>query len=183
MNKVTFFSCFLNVFLIVACSTISVKTDYNPRVDFSAYKTYKWVDFTKMKNDQLAKNPLLRSRIIFAIDQELKKKGFLLSETDDVDFIIVVHGTTEERMNVSNWAGVYRYDPWWGSYGGHVDVSYYEQGSLVIDVVETKEEDLIWRGLGTSVVKDYSDPESMQDAANEFVARVLKDFPPMKSKK
>ena len=46
--------------------------------------------------------------------------------------------------------------------------------------LEADEEDLIWRGLGTSVLKDYSDPENMQKAANEFVSKVLKDFPPTK---
>jgi len=178
MNKIVYFGCLLIVFLYTACSSISVKTDYNPSVDFSTYKTYRWVDFKKMNDDQLAKNLLLRNRIIFAVDEELKKKGFILSEADDVDFIIVVHGSKEERMNISNWTGIYRYDPWMGPDGSNVDVSYYEQGTLVIDVVEAKEEDLVWRGLGTSVLKEYSDPESMQKAANEFVSRVLIDFPP-----
>ena len=134
MKKIMYFGCLLIIFLIAACSSISVKTDYNPSVDFGTYKTYRWDDFEKIKDDQLAKNPLLRSRIIFAVDEELKKKGFILSEADDVDFFIVVHGSKEERMNVTNWTGVYRYDPWQGPDGGNVDVSYYEQGSLVIDV-------------------------------------------------
>ena len=180
MIKLRYLGCLLIVFLITGCSSISVKTDYNPSVDFSTYKTYRWVDFKKMNDDQLIKNSLLQSRIIFAVDEELKKKRFILSDTDDADFVVVVYGSKEERMNISNWTGVYRYDPWMGPDGSNVDVSYYEQGSLVIDVLEAKEEDLVWRGLGTSVIKDYSDPESMQEAVNEFVSRVLKDFPPTK---
>lgn len=180
MNKNLYFGCILIIFLSAACSSISVKTDYDPSVDFSSYKTYRWIDFDKMTDDHLSKNPLLRNRIISTVDEELKRKGFILSEEDEVDLVVVVHGSSEERMNVTNWTGVYRYDSWEGQYGDRVDVSYYEQGTLVIDVVDTKDDDLIWRGLGTSVIKDYADPESLQKAVNEYVSRVLKDFPPPK---
>jgi hypothetical protein len=87
-------------------------------------------------------------------------------------------------MNVTQTGGGYRgygwYDPWWGPYGGSTHVSYYEEGSLVIDVIDWTEKELSWRGVGTGVVKDRSsdDPEEMQEEINLIVAKILADFPP-----
>jgi hypothetical protein len=168
----------LSFLFLSACSSIIVKSDYDPNVDFKAYKTYHWIDFENINDDGLAKNPLLRKRIIAAIDDDLKNKNFILKESDQVDFYVVVHGLTRENGNVTEWAGGYRYDPWWGPNGGSVDVSYYEQGTLVVDMVDAKANELIWRGLGTCVLRDNCDPENLQKAANKYVAKVLDEFPP-----
>jgi len=174
---------FLSFVFLYSCSSITVKSDYDPNVDFSSYKTYHWADYENMNDDDLAKNPLLRQRIIAAVDEDLKKKRFKLSASDEVDFVIVVHGLARETTNVTDWAGGYRYDPWWGPNGGSVDVSYYDQGTLVIDMVDAKVNELIWRGLGTCVLRDNCDPENLQKAANKYVAKVLDDFPPTSSKR
>ena len=68
---------FLSFVFLYSCSSITVKSDYDPNVDFSSYKTYHWVDFENMNDDDLAKNPLLRQRIIAAVDEDLKKNHLL----------------------------------------------------------------------------------------------------------
>ena len=170
-------TCYFVLFLF-SCSSITVKSDYDPTVDFSSYITYHWVDFENMNDDDLAKIPLLRERIISAVDQELSKKNFVLKESENVDFLLVVHGLRQENMNVNEWGSGYRYDPWWDPDDRGVDVSHYKQGTLVIDVVDAKSDELIWRGLGTCVLKDHCDPEDLQKAAKKYVAKVLSDFPP-----
>jgi len=162
------------IFLYFACSSITVKSDYNPNVDFSSYKTYHWIDFVKMNDDDLTQNPLLRQRIVSCVDAELLKKGFILSDANEVDFFVVVHGLRRENVDISDWGGGYQYDPLWGG----VEVSHVTQGTIVIDVVDAKSDELIWRGLGTCVIKDCSDTENLQKVANLFVSKVLSDFPP-----
>jgi hypothetical protein len=163
---------------LFSCSSIAVKSDYDPTIDFKSYKTYRWVDFENMNDDDLAKNPLLRERIISAVDYELLKKNFVLKESDNVDLLLIVHGLRQEKLDVNEWGVGYRYDPWWDPEDGAVDVSHYKQGTLVIDVVDAQSDELIWRGLGTCILKDHCDPEDMQKAAKKYVAKVLSDFPP-----
>ena len=67
--------------------------------------------------------------------------------------------------------------PGGGPMGGRTDVSYYEEGTLVIDIVDTKEKELAWRGLGTATLRER-DAESQQKFLDATCAKILKDFPP-----
>ena len=70
------------------------------------------------------------------------------------------------------------YNPWWGPYGGHNDVSYYKEGTLVIDIVNAKKMKLIWRGLGATTVKDYKDSKKMEADIDKAVNKIMASFPP-----
>jgi len=52
------------------------------------------------------------------------------------------------------------------------------EGTLVIDIVDKAKKELIWRGLGTGVVQNYSDHEKLQASIDEYVRKILNNFPP-----
>jgi hypothetical protein len=160
-----------------ACSSVSVKHDYDRGVDFQAYKTYAWSE-TEMPDDELAKNPLVKKRVQLAVDKVLGSKGYSLTETDQADFVVVAHAGIKERMRIQDYGRYGWYDPWWGPYGGRVDVSYYEEGTLVIDIVDAKKKELVWRGTATGIVRKYAKPEKMQEDINEDAGKILAGFPP-----
>lgn len=179
-------SAFL-LFLITGCSSLKVATDFDPSQDFNKYKTYRWATTKEVNpNDALAQAPLIKKRVIAGIDKALQEKGFALAGDDmEPDFVVMTHAGTKEKMQVYNTGGYGYgryggwYDPWWGPYGGSTQVSYYEEGSLVIDIVDWTEKELSWRGIGTGVVKKgSSDKEEAQQEINMIVAKILADFPP-----
>jgi hypothetical protein len=174
--KYIFFLAF--VFGLMGCASVSVKTDYDRSVDFSRFHTYRWDGGGKMMDDSLMRDPLLRKRIKRAVDQVLQAKGFALATADDADVAVAIHTGVQERMRVTNWGGYGWYDTWWGPYGGRVDVSYYTQGTLVIDVVDEASGELAWRGLGEGIVREYNDPEEMEADIHHTVEEILKNFPP-----
>ena len=47
----------------------------------------------------------------------------------------------------------------------------------MIDIVDSRKYELIWCGLGTSIVHKYSDPEKMDKAVNGRVDKILDQFP------
>jgi len=172
------------ILALVGCSSLKVTTDFDPSQDFNSYKTYRWATIKEVNpNDALAQNPLIKKRVVVGIDKALQDKGFVLVEKDtDPDFVVTTHAGVKEKMNVTQTGG-YRgygwYDPWWGPYGGNTHVSYYEEGSLVIDIIDWIEKELSWRGVGTGVVKDrQQDAEEMQERINEITVKILADFPP-----
>jgi len=56
---------------------------------------------------------------------------------------------------------------------------HWEEGSLVIDIIDWTEKELSWRGIGTGVVKEgQQDAEEMQERIDEITAKILADFPP-----
>jgi hypothetical protein len=173
----SFFPTFILVILIARCSSVSVKYDYDPAIDFSKFKTFGWKD-VEIPNDALAKNPLLAKRVKEAVIKELKEKGYVYSESEEVDFAVVAHAGTKERMQITDWGSYGWYSPWWGPYGGQVDVSQYTEGTLVIDIVDMREREMAWRGLATGTVDESPNPERARARMDNVVSQILANFPP-----
>lgn len=172
----------LSFLFLAHCSTISFKTDFDPDADFSDLKTFKIYKGKAIPGDALQKNPLLRKRIRRVIIDDLKRKGFT-EDKDKPDFQVVIHANVRDKMNVESWGGYGWYDPWWGTYGNKgVGVSYYEEGTLIVDIVSSKEKEMVWRGLAEGIVREDLGPGDIEEAVGFFVESILSDFPPQKEK-
>ena len=181
------FLFFVFIISVVGCSSVTIKHDFDPEYDFNAYKTYKWMD-TQTPDDALAVNPLIAKRVEESVNMVLKEKDYTLIEDKDsaADFAVVIHAGLKERTQIDTYhhsTPTYRgrygwYNPWWGPYGSTTNVSYYEEGTLVIDIVDIKNKELAWRGMGTKTVKDYDDPDKAQKKIEEIVTKILANFPP-----
>ena len=165
------------IIFTISCSSVSVKYDYDPAIDFSKFKIFSWKE-VEIPNDALAKNPLLAKRVKESVIKELEAKGYTYSESEDVDFAVVAHAGTKDRMQITDWGSYGWYSPWWGPYGGRVDVSQYTEGTLVIDIVDMREKEMAWRGLATGTVDESSNPERSQVRINQTVSKILANFPP-----
>ncbi len=180
LKKIGLLTIMSLIFILMGCSSVTVKHDYDPSVDFSKYKTYKW-GIANDPNDALLKNQLILDRVYYAIYLSLEKKGFKKIESDP-DFIVYPHGTTKEKTDIQNWG--YGYGGWWGAGpygawgGGNIDVTQYTEGTLIIDIVDIKKNQLIWRGVGKGIVGDPSTPEKSTENINKVVKQILEDFPP-----
>jgi hypothetical protein len=172
-----FFSLILLAMLLVGCSSISTTSDYDPAADFGSYSTFSIYDGI-IEGSELESAPLVKKRVQEAIINEMKNKGFTVSDSENADLIVYTQAGTAEKMNVTDYG--YGYGAWWGPYpyGRNIDVSYYTQGSLIIDLVDNAKDELIWRGIGTAVVQDRDTPEERQQFIDEAVAKILSDYPP-----
>ena len=173
------FLFFFSVLLIIGCSSISTTSDYDPSADFASYNTFSFYDGT-IKGSELETAPLVKKRVLEAIENEMQKKGFAKDNSGSGDLIVYTQAGTAEKMNVNDYG--YGYGSWWGPnpYGRNIDVSYYTQGSLIIDLVDNAKDELIWRGIGTAVVQDRGTPEERQKFIDEAVAKILSQYPPEK---
>jgi hypothetical protein len=176
---------------LTACSSVHVRTDFDPDTDFSRLTTYAWMARPGNAQDVLADDSLIRNRVMDAVDAELAAKG-LRRDASSPSFLVSAHAGTRERMRVihspsSPW-------PWWGygwrrsSFGGwgagvgwgtgwgyDTDVMQYTEGSLVLDFVDPARAELLWRGVATSVMDDeWGSEERIREAVRELLAR----YPP-----
>jgi hypothetical protein len=164
--------------LLYSCSSLDISTDYDPTQDFSKYKTYRWARIKERDpNDVLTKNLMMRKRVVVAVNKGLQEKGFEKLDRGKPDFIVFVHAGVQQKTNVY-YHGGYHYGGWWGPYGGYSSVSTYKQGTLVVDIVDTEEKELSWRGIASDVVQSYSDPEALQEELDYVISIMLEDFPP-----
>jgi hypothetical protein len=172
--------------LIVGCAkTIDVHYDYDTGADFAKYRTYDW-----LPNPEKAKDDSLTiERIKNAVNQELSRKG-LSQDTLNPDFIIALHSGRERKVDVTEWGyayvprGYYRSGAYWTVPRGDIQLDKeistyeYEIGTLIMDFVDAKTDNLIWRGTGQAIVEPSISPEEQEKRINDGVAKILANFPP-----
>jgi hypothetical protein len=177
--------------LVAGCSTIETSYDFDPKAKFTGLKTYKWLDKPqKLTGDpRIDGNTILANRIHEAVDTELAARGFR-KVSSDPDFLVAYHVSLDKRRSVQTLNSYYGYGPGWGygygasyrpGYWGGAPETYvyeYEEGTLILDIVNPENKELIWRGSAQDEVNFKSTPEKDQTQLNEAVQQMLENFPP-----
>lgn len=177
---------FIGFMAISACSTLAVDYDYNQNTDFTTYKNYDWMPFPK--NMQV--NPLNRSRFVTAVNVNLASKG-LRQNPAKADLYIAAHFGKEEKVDLTSWGYTYAPEDIYLGYGYRHSIhspaltsSYgistyrYEEGTLILDFIDTKTKQLIWRATAKAVVSPESSPQKQTEKINDAVQEILSNFPP-----
>lgn len=172
----------LGAALLLACASVRVSVDYDPTEDFSTYRTFTWFPAPQHQTgDYRIDNPLLDGRIRSAVVRNLTARGFQKVEDRDPDFYVVYHLAIEQKLDVRT---VNRgYINGWGYYTSwpETTVQQYDEGSLVIDIADAREKELVWRGVGVGRVRAQSTPEQSTREVGEAVDLILAKFPPAPS--
>lgn len=168
----------LFVFVITSCSSVRVATDYDDKVDFGQYKTYA---FFKEGIDKAEISDLDKKRILSAIDNEFSKKGLLKSEKPDLLINVFTKSTQQVDVNQFNSGWGYGWGWGWNPWmwrGNYTSVSTSTEGILFIDIIDAKKKEMVWQGVGTGVLTQNR--EKKQQRINEFVQKIIAEFPPNK---
>jgi len=187
MKKVNVLLGFFLIISFVGCSSISISTDYDAEADFSKYKTYMWYTGEMPEGEVLSQNPLIKNRVVSSVEKALSAREFTKGTEDSFDFVVIIHGGTKERVQVNTYNyggyGYGRYGRGWGGYGGSTtDVNYYDESTLIIDIVDAEKNELVWRGTATGVVRKAEDQAEAQANIDEVVNKIMLDFPPTAKK-
>lgn len=57
-------------------------------------------------------------------------------------------------------------------------VDEYEQGTLVIDIIDTGRDALVWRGVGQARLRSQTTPEQSTERVPQPVSQIPRRFPP-----
>jgi len=123
------------------------------------------------------RNSLLDKRIRTAVNSRLSERGFQYVEGEASDFRLNYHVTFKDKLVGSGtdfgYVGYY----YRGSFSSGFDwsVRQYQQGTIIIDVVDRAKDQLVWRGWVTSRNRDGNFNEAEIDRA---VNQILAHFPP-----
>ena len=143
-----------------------ITIDYDHDFDFSAIKTFQYVD-TKDSN---ANDQLMDGRIHDRLIKELIEGGLRQTEANP-DLFVTYHITSQENTvyNTTSF-GYGGYGGGWGrwGYGGvgmgssTTTASNYVEGTVIIDAYEPGDKKMIWRGTGTITVKSKPEKQVKQ---------------------
>ncbi|WP_266368840.1 DUF4136 domain-containing protein [Tellurirhabdus rosea] len=177
---VTFVAFFWN------CSRVAV--DYNKNVNFDKYKTYALMD----SDVQAGKNPLYYSDLATqnvenAVTTVLKEKG-LQESNRRPDLLIGYHFFVEKKTRTvqdpyplygpyygwGRW-GYRGWAPTWYGWGGpQTRTEQYNEGTVVVDLVDARTRRLVWRG---SVEEAVTDPARITTKLTKDVRKILERYP------
>lgn len=156
--------------------------DYDKTARFTEYRTYAF------KAGTSTGDRLVDGRIVAALEGQLALKG--LSKTSVSPDVYVLFGMAyEKETDIST----YSLAPFYGGYGWgwgvgwgwgwgptttEVRVREILVGTLTIDVVDARRQQVVWHGLGIEEVDTDDDPEERDEDIAEAVAKIMRRYPP-----
>jgi len=170
----TSFLLLLAIVLTTACSPFRIYTDYDSQADFSRYKTFKLLKSSKGRNKLgTLDNQLNRVRIRRTVTSALQEKGYKPIKKGKADFLVATYITLQKKVDVTT----YGYYGWRHPGPRYREVRHYKQGSIVIDIIDGAQKQLVWRGVVEDALRYEDNPE---EDVQHAVEAVMKDFPPDK---
>ena len=162
-------------FLATGCATaMNVSSHVERGLDIARYRTFGWgpADALPTGDPRLDKDPFFQDHVQGAVEKGLALRGFQMSASPDL--LIHYHANISQRIDIN------RLDTQYGYCDGTdcLGVIDYEAGTLVLDVIDTATNRLIWRGWAQTSVEDaLEDRDRMARQIDEAVTRMLERFP------
>lgn len=185
--RVIHFLGILGLSLALSACAAWVKTEYDPAANFAQLHSFAWRAPAHGKvDDPILDSELLDRRVREAVTKTLTARGFAPGPPESADFIVTYHTTKSMEVRSSPFAtaiGVGRYwndpflqpYPFYGSVVVSNDVQSYDQGTLILDLIDAKTDRLIWRGWRTHALQQkFFDATGVQQMVEEILAK----FPP-----
>ena len=164
--------------LAAACATMRIGSYVERGTDFSKYHTYAWgpADALPIGDPRLDNNPIFRDYLQGAVERGLTKRHLLLvPDSARPDVLIHFHGSVRQIFDVAaadrdHGVGV----------SSNVSVVDYDEGTLVIDMIDARTNRLIWRGWAIDSLTGILDRQDrMEKKLNQAVTTMLADFKPL----
>jgi hypothetical protein len=138
------------VLLSIACSGTAprhVITDRNSDADFRIYKTYRWFDGPYFEGNHATAQESLYRTLRDSVNVMLGASGLEWKQFEPVEMTLHIHAGMSTPPGIEQWTAYNWYKPWWGAFAPLSPASIYDPGTLVIDVIDAKRAELIWRAL------------------------------------
>jgi Domain of unknown function (DUF4136) len=145
----------------------TVSVNYNKSQDFSQFHTYTWAS----NNANQIQNSILAQQAKSDIDTAMQGKGFqLVQESQNPDVILLASGGMKQQTSYSAWGmrGI-------GGGMGGITPEQNVIGTLVVDLYDAKNKNLLWRGLAQNTLSTNGGKNSQM--VTKAVQKMFKQYP------
>lgn len=170
----------LSITLLAACATgPKITADYDRSADFSQYRSFGF--FEPLGTDTAGYESLVTQSLKAATRRELEARGYTYAESG-ADLLVNFNAKLAKALRVSStpapmYYGYRRgYYGGWGGYGYTTQVDQYVEGTLNIDIIDPKRQQLVWEGVAVGRVKEKAQ-EQRQAAIAAAVAEIFTKYP------
>ncbi|MFB9863273.1 DUF4136 domain-containing protein [Rufibacter immobilis] len=170
-------------------TTYNVVTDFDKSTNFQAYKTWRWYQDQPIAKDSTNRRytTFLDKRVKNAVEAEMQRRGFTKAAASEKPDMLLAYDFTidnQQRLHPNfmsipsigygYWYG-YRYAYTYNRLYNASTVQDYQEGTLLLDVVDAKSNELIWRGTSATAATERSLTDEKVQA---IVSSILAKFPP-----
>jgi len=174
---------------LAACaSAVQVRTALSPDASLSGLRTFRVqptpkpsIASTQSTSDPMLVNSISNRALRGDLRQGFEKLGYAVNDSTP-DFCVAYYASTNQQLDITAWDYGYSLRPrWWRGWGPRYRdmyepmVTQYTRGTVIVDVFDPKNKELLWRGQGVAAVSDNQD-QYLQDL-QATVAAILAKFP------
>lgn len=116
-------------------------------------------------------NSITYRRIRSAIESGFQNRGYVHA-TDEADMAVAYYASAHRKLDLRTFNYGYT---WRGFPRQRTEVYEYQEGTVIIDVVDPASRELLWRGQGKAPVS--TDPEEYAEQLEKTVRAILAKFP------
>lgn len=167
----------------VANASAETNSYFAKSYPFTNLKTWDFKAQRRISNDPIANNRLWAQEIENDLSGQLQSNGLERTTSGQPDFLVTYYVGLKEKYDVRyldyNYPGFHgrRFRRGWG-WSRDVDVWRipYTDSTLIVDVIDARTNELVWRGYNTATI-DMKKPDKRIDKATEaLVKRFMKDI-------
>jgi hypothetical protein len=162
-----------------------VETDFDPDVNFTQFKRFSFIGGQELSKTGLLANPQTAERLMNFISGALQLRGLKEVPVDrkhdlDVRYWVARQKKTEETVNMVPSDPMFMgYPPFWtGPWGWYYEeyvVRNYVEGTLIVDLIDVKTKQLVWR---TYLRQAIEDRQKAYDEAKKNLQKSFDMLPP-----
>jgi hypothetical protein len=180
MTNPRLFAAWAALLLLAGCASgPDVRGDFDPAADFGRFRTFGFVE--QAGTDAGDARSITTTLLQNAAAREMEARGYVRSDTPDL--VINFHGRLEERVDIQSrpaptMGPTWGYRGWAGSPWGGTEVTTrrYNVGTLVIDLVDLQQRQMVFQGSAQGTVTRQMQ-QNREQTINETVARIFARFP------
>jgi hypothetical protein len=182
----TITSLFVVVLLTAAFGAAQdVRYNFDKSANFASFKTYKWVELKDAQKIDSIRDGEIKQNV----DAQLATKGLTKTDADPADLYIGYQAAIGSEKQFTSYNTGWGYGPGWGGgwYGGGMgggmttgQTSTIYTGQLALDMYDSKNHDLVWRGVVSKTIDQKAKPEKQDKNLNKAITKLLKKYPPEK---
>jgi hypothetical protein len=173
--------------LLTACATRpSVMTDYDTAYDYASLRTFYVAESRQISEQNLLISPFTIQHLQRVIVDQLSQRYEPVRNRELADFRVRYHIVMEERLDMRGFDqrygfGYYGFGPFPRYYYGPPPIPrVYNQGSLIVDIVDGRTGQPIWRGVAEERIHDTADPSRQREILSAAMVDILSQFPPVR---
>jgi hypothetical protein len=158
--------------VLQACSTLKIDAGYDKNVDFSKYYTWLW------KEDGSIKDKAWSQRCQSVLGDVLATKGLApVAPAAQPDLWAFVHARLSVETQVVSYSPAWGYG--WGYWAGPMDTAVYQipVGSILIDLVDARKKELVWRSSATDALRTGVSNEDREQRLTQVLTQMFATYP------